>query len=51
MRLVGMLVGRALVETPSGTRDVVCAISGMDLWRVVTYDRNRHRKPNTPARP
>jgi len=43
LRLVGLLSGRATVETDGATREVLCALGPLDLWRVVTHPRNRQR--------
>jgi hypothetical protein len=43
LRLVGLLSGRARVETDGTSREVLCALGPLDLWRVVTHPRNRQR--------
>jgi hypothetical protein len=42
-RLVGLLTGRARIDSDGASREVLCAIGPLDLWRVVTHPRNLHR--------
>jgi len=47
LRLLGLLTGRALLVDGAGDergpREVLVAVGPADLWRVVSYGRNRHR--------
>lgn len=47
LRLIGLLTGRALIVDPDRAqlepREVLLALGPADLWRLVSYDRNRHR--------
>lgn len=47
LRLLGLLTGRALIVDAEGStrepREVLVAVGPADLWRVVSYGRNRHR--------
>ena len=44
-RLIGLVSGRLLLETPEGTREFVTVMGPQDLWRAVLKGKAGHERP------